>query len=247
MHELRRGRLSVRRAVTDRDIAAAQRLRHLCFRGGPGLDADQFDATAQHWLVEDAEAALLACFRLGAIATPDQLGACYSAQFFDLAPMAALPFPMLELGRFCIRPDRPDPDILRLAWGALAGVVDDLDAGVLFGCTSFRGADAACHAPALAALATAHLGPAGKRPQARGVDAVALPPGPPEDPRAALAGLPPLLRTYLGMGGWVADRAVPDPDLDTLIVFTAVEIAAIPPARARALRAIAAATDSAAA
>ena len=247
MQQLRQARLTIRRASTDEDISAAQRLRHDCFRGGPGLDADRFDAAAQHWLVEDASATLRACFRLGVIATPDQLATCYSAQFFDLAPLAALPFPMIELGRFCIRPDRPDPDILRLAWGALAGVVDDLGAGVLFGCTSFRGADPSRHAPALSALAAAHLGPASQQPQARGPAAVALPPGPPQDARAALAGLPPLLRTYLGMGGWVADHAVPDPDLDTLIVFTAVEIAAIPPVRARALRAIAAAQDSAAA
>ncbi len=60
------------------------------------------------------------------------------------------------------------------------------------------------------------------------------------DARSGLAALPPLLRTYLGMGGWVSDHAVIDRDLDTLHVFTAVEIAKIPPARARALRAIAA-------
>ena len=59
------------------------------------------------------------------------------------------------------------------------------------------------------------------------------------DPRAGLLALPPLLRTYLAMGGWVSDHAVQDHDLDTLHVFTAVEIARIPPARARALRAIA--------
>ena len=53
-----------------------------------------------------------------------------------------------------------------------------------------------------------------------------------------LGGLPPLLRTYLAMGGWVSDHAVIDRDLDTLHVFTAVEVARIPPARARALRAL---------
>jgi L-ornithine Nalpha-acyltransferase len=59
------------------------------------------------------------------------------------------------------------------------------------------------------------------------------------DLAAAMAQMPPLLRTYLAMGGWVSDHAVLDRDLDTLHVFTAVEIAAIPPARARALREIA--------
>jgi L-ornithine Nalpha-acyltransferase len=32
---------------------------------------------------------------------------------------------MVEMGRFCIHPDCRDPDILRVAWGAMARVVDD--------------------------------------------------------------------------------------------------------------------------
>ena len=42
------------------------------------------------------------------------------------------------------------------------------------------------------------------------------------------------------MGGWVSDHAVIDRDLDTLHVFTGLAIAAIPPHRAAALRALAA-------
>ncbi len=59
------------------------------------------------------------------------------------------------------------------------------------------------------------------------------------DPRRAQAGLPPLLRTYLLMGGWVSDHAVVDDQLGTLHVFTGLEIAAIPPARQRLLRQVA--------
>jgi L-ornithine Nalpha-acyltransferase len=51
--------------------------------------------------------------------------------------------------------------------------------------------------------------------------------------------VPPLLRTYLLMGGWVSDHAVYDRQMRTMHVFTAVEIAAIPPARVRLLRAVA--------
>ena len=51
--------------------------------------------------------------------------------------------------------------------------------------------------------------------------------------------MPPLLRTYLMMGGWVSDHAVVDDDMNTLHVFTGLEIAAVPPARARALRMVA--------
>jgi L-ornithine Nalpha-acyltransferase len=52
--------------------------------------------------------------------------------------------------------------------------------------------------------------------------------------------MPPLLRTYLAMGGWVGDHAVVDRELGTLHVFTALEIRAIPEARARLLRGLAA-------
>ena len=48
--------------------------------------------------------------------------------------------------------------------------------------------------------------------------------------------MPPLLRSYLAMGGWVSDHAVVDRDLDTLHVFTGFEVRAIPEARVRALR-----------
>ena len=59
------------------------------------------------------------------------------------------------------------------------------------------------------------------------------------DMARALETLPPLLRTYLAMGGWVSDHAVVDRDMGTLHVFTGLEISAIPAARARALRQIA--------
>ncbi len=51
--------------------------------------------------------------------------------------------------------------------------------------------------------------------------------------------MPPLLRSYQLMGGWVSDHAVVDTDLDTLHVFTGLEVRAIPESRARALRLVA--------
>jgi hypothetical protein len=51
--------------------------------------------------------------------------------------------------------------------------------------------------------------------------------------------MPPLLRSYLLMGGWVSDHAVVDPDLGTLHVFTGLEIRNVPPSRAALLRGVA--------
>ncbi len=58
------------------------------------------------------------------------------------------------------------------------------------------------------------------------------------DARAALRLIPPLLRTYLSMGGWVSDHAVIDRQMNTLHVFTGIEIQSIPAARKRLLRAL---------
>ncbi|MEO1611738.1 MAG: ornithine-acyl-ACP acyltransferase, partial [Pseudomonadota bacterium] len=58
------------------------------------------------------------------------------------------------------------------------------------------------------------------------------------DMKLANGRMPPLLRTYLMMGGWVSDHAVVDNDLNTLHVFTGLEIKRVPKARARLLRGV---------
>lgn len=240
MQALEKGRLRARLADGPDDIARAQALRHLCFRKGAGLDADAFDPRCRHVMIEEREAGrLLSCFRLMEIPTRAALVASYAAQFYDLGTLSSLPLPAIEIGRFCIAPGQADPDILRLAWVAMTRIVDDEGVAAMFGCTSFPGTDLGRHGPALAALRP-HVAAQGQGPQRSAPETLALCDLPlPPDPRTALAGLPAILRTYLGMGGWVSDHAVIDRDLDTLHVFTAVEVARVPAARARALRALA--------
>ena len=47
--------------------------------------------------------------------------------------------------------------------------------------------------------------------------------------------MPSLLRAYLLMGGWVSDHAVIDKKLNTLHVFTGLEVSKIPNAKKRFL------------
>ena len=58
------------------------------------------------------------------------------------------------------------------------------------------------------------------------------------DAKKANADMPPLLSTYLLMGGWVSDHAVIDRDLNTMHFFTAIDIKAIPQELKRLLRAL---------
>jgi L-ornithine Nalpha-acyltransferase len=234
-----RGRYRARLAAGPLDMDQVLGLRRAVFRGGLAPDHDRFDAACRHLMIEEVSGMLVGTARLLTTAGPE-IDATYSAQFYDLSPLAAYPGPMLELGRFALAPGWHDPDILRLTWAALARLVDDRGIALLFGCSSFPGAEPARHAAALTYLARRHLAPMRWRPKVKGQvfrfgDVLA---GHPATREAALAGMPPLLRSYLTLGGWVSDHAVQDRELDTLHVFTAVEVAEVPPARLAALRAL---------
>ena len=244
MTPLSRGHLSVREAHGREDVAACLALRALAFRGpAGGADGDGFDALCTHMMVEDARTDELLCtFRLMPLVSGAEIGGSYSAQFYGLSALESFDAPMAEMGRFCVRPGVRDPDVLRVAWGALARAVDAREVGLLFGCSSFRGTEAHAHGDALALLRARHLAPPRWRPlvKAREVVRYAARLRRKPDMRRAMQAMPPLLRSYLTLGGWVSDHAVIDRDLGTMHVFTGLEIARIPPARARALRLVAA-------
>lgn len=247
MEPFRKGRYQAHLAATPDALRAAQRLRWLCFvarNGDAGdkadLDADALDADCRHMLVTDATTGqLVCCFRFLPLAGGHDIGRSYSAQFYDLAALGSFAGPMIEVGRFCVHPSVRDPDVIRVAWAALTRIVDDMGAQMLFGCSSFVGTDPADHADAFAMLQARHLAPRRWWPRIKAPHvfrlARALMPGQP-DPKRARAAMPPLLRSYLALGGWVSDHAVVDPALQTMHVFTGVEIGAIPPARRRLLR-----------
>lgn len=244
MQPMRRGRYLARLAGSGGDVERAQVLRGQAFRGGTfGVrDADRFDPLCRHVLIEEAESgALVATFRLMPLGSGREIGRSYSAQVYDLSVLERLDRPMLELGRFCLALGQRDPDILRLAWGAITAEVDAMSAGLLFGCSSFAGTEAAIYRDAFGWLANRHLAPPDRRPGRRATETVALAEaGAAEpDPGMALRTLPPLLRAYIGMGGWVGDHAVIDRELGTLHVFTGLEVDKVPAARARSLRMVA--------
>lgn len=246
-----KGRYRVRFAETADDLHAAQRLRWLAFvercrveDGDEKLDADEYDADCQHILIEDQRSGqLLATFRFMQFADGSDIDCSYSAHYYDLYRLRSFKGPMVEMGRFCIHPEIRDPDILRVAWGAMTRFVDENGIQLLFGCSSFMGTEAQSYTDAFALLKDHHLAPRRWLPRVKAPNvfrfASALRRIKP-DPRLAQAGLPPLLRSYLIMGGWVSDHAVVDDQLGTLHVFTGLEVARIPPARQRLFRAAAA-------
>ncbi|MEL6584870.1 MAG: GNAT family N-acyltransferase [Pseudomonadota bacterium] len=240
-----RGRYKSRYAENAADLSAAQALRFLSFRGDDtetGFDADQFDSTAVHVLIEDTrENRLAGCFRFIPLKDGSEINRTYSAQYYELSALEAFDGPIVEMGRFCIAPEyQGDADILRVAWGAMTRYVDENGVELLCGCSSFSGTEAEAYMDAFALLKDRHLAPKRWLPRVKAPKvfrfAKALRLRKP-DLKNAQKKMPPLLRSYLVMGGWVSDHAVVDNDLNTLHVFTGLEIKGIPPARARLLRA----------
>ena len=223
------------------DLPGVMDLRGRAFRQGVE-DVDIHDACSLHlWVGPEAApgAPPQASLRLRLHPDGAALLTGYCAQTYDLTALSHQPGAVLELGRLCTEPGSADPDLLRLIWAGVARLV--LRGGVarLVGCVSFAGSDPAPLTPALAFLAAHHLGPAATRPAPRARQVV---------PFAALAAdarpqgaalVPPLLRAYLTLGGWVSDHLVIDADLNTCHVFTCVEVATLPEARRRTLNALA--------
>ena len=240
MISLSKGRYVATVAKNPSEISEAQALRALCF-GTSGEDADVFDDRCTHILLRKrTDGQLVCCFRMLSLTGPE-IAQSYSAQYYELSGLSAFEGRMVEMGRFCVHPECADPDVLRIAWGAMTTYVDRNDVQMLFGCSSFAGTETEEYLDAFAMLKARHLAPKRWLPRVKAPDvfrfAARLRRRP--DAKKAMLRMPPLLRTYLSMGGWVSDHAVVDRKMNTLHVFTGLEIGSIPAARKRLLRAAA--------
>ena len=240
MQSFERGHYRARCAESQVEIKRALAFRSKCFGLRPVRDFDDLDDICTHVVIENRATDDLVCYFRIVVLAPDQLHNSYAAQSYDLGALTNVDGPFLEMGRFCIDPTRKDPDVLRLAWRAVTGIVDCNGVKMLFGCTSFVGNEPALYHEAFALLKTRHLAPSHCAPLPKAAETYDYTRmvEPVRSKEKALRQMPPLLRSYLTMGAWVSDHAVIDRALNTLHVFTALEIDAIPIARKRLLRAI---------
>ncbi len=239
---LQQGRYQVRIAEGDEDLRAAQRLRYLAFIGpGNGFDCDEFDAVCIHFLVEDLSSQKLVCvFRMLPLYGGRDIEQSYAAQFYELSALSNYQGRMAEMGRFCMHPGVHDPDVLRIAWAAMTCYVDENNVELLFGCASFVGTDTTRYLDSFAMLRDKHIAPQRWLPKVKAPRVFHFASRLRRRPNLKLAQrhMPPMLRSYLLMGGWVSDHAVVDEKMNTLHVFTGLEVKAIPAARKRLLRAL---------
>lgn len=238
---LQAGNLSMRLAKTDADIDAAQALRYRVFyeemEAKPTTEAarlkrdfDPFDKVCEHLLVTDhsfGEGAdgVIATYRLLRGSVAESHGCFYTSGEYDISNLLDLPGEMLELGRSCVDARSRNRPTMQLLWRGIAAYVFHHDISLMFGCGSLHGTDPAALALPLSYLYHYHLAPPALRTKALPdlyVDMEYLPLDE-VDPKAALATLPPLVKGYLRLGGFVGDGAVVDKQFNTTDVCIVVK------------------------
>lgn len=234
----------VRLAQGPADLRAAQRLRYRVFieeLGGDGpmvdhgnrLERDPFDPVADHLILvdstRDAEAGdhVVGAYRLLRDDQAGAFGRFYCDSEYDLTPLRQSGRRLLELGRSCVDLDYRGGSSVFHLWNALADYVLDNGIEILFGVASFHGTDAAALAQPLSWLRYRHLAPPGLRPRSRRYQPMDLIPEAALDRQQAMAAMPPLIRAYLRLGGFVGDGAFIDHEFNTTDVLLLMDTAAM--------------------
>ncbi len=235
------GDFEVRLAQTAVEIDAAQALRYRVFydemkaRPTPEMarlrrDFDDFDPVCDHLLVldrrrgEGAEG-IVGTYRLIRRPAAAKIGRFYSAAEYDIAPLIDYPGEILELGRSCVEKDARNTATMQMLWRGIALYAFHYNIQVMFGCASFPGTDPSQHAQPFSYLYHHHLAPPEilvRALDSRYVKMDTLAPGS-YDERKAMARVPPLIKGYLRLGGFVGDGAVIDSQFNTTDVFIVVK------------------------
>ena len=253
------GGLEVRLAETRTDIKRAQRLRYQVFyeemAASPSLsammrrrDEDPYDAICDHLLVVDTTKAgspinpwpgaqnpkVVGTYRLLRQEMAERGPGFYTQGEYDLAPLIARQptgTRFLELGRSCVLGSYRSKRSVELLWHGLWTYVRENKIDVMIGCASFEGTDPAAHAMALSFLHHQAMAPplwrCSAQPQLyQRMDFLAKDQ---LDFKAALRGMPPLIKGYLRLGALFGDGCVIDRQFGTTDVFVVMPVAQINP------------------
>ncbi|MEM9573670.1 MAG: GNAT family N-acetyltransferase [Pseudomonadota bacterium] len=239
------GKLQVRLARSENEVANAQRIRFSVFHNEFGAklddtsmqlerDQDVFDAYCDHLIVLDTELPgaeseqIVGTYRLMRKQNAAKAGGYYSADEFTVASLIARHSKrnFLELGRSCVLPAYRSKRTIELLWQGIWAYARTNNIDVMIGCASFAGTVPARHAEALTFLNT--------HAKARGEWHIAPLPGRhvdmdmmPEEAinlKSAINKLPPLIKGYLRLGAAFGDGAVVDPIFKTVDVMVVLPV-----------------------
>jgi putative hemolysin len=201
------------------EVLEAQRLRYLVFGqemgarlagAERGVDEDEFDPHCDHLIVRDRPSGVVVgTYRVLPPESAGGAGGLYADREFDLTSLQPLRRRMVEVGRACVHPAHRSAAVMLLMWSALARYVIEGGYGYFVGSASIPLEDGGQLAASVyRRLREDRLSPEGLRVFPR--NPFPLDRHEPREP----AGMPPLLKGYLGMGAWVCGEPALDPDFN---------------------------------
>jgi len=233
--------LLIRLAETPAEVAASQELRFRVFCEEMDAKAsqemavvrrefDSFDEFCDHLLVFDetkghGAEAVVGSYRLMRRPAAARRGQFYSSDEYDISVLLDHPGEIMELGRSCVDSDHRSGAVMQLLWRGIAEYVFHYDVDMMFGCASLPGVEPKQLDEPLSYLYHHHLAPPDLRPRAVAKRYVAMDRLSPDsyDAKATMRRLPPLIRGYLRLGGYVGDGAVIDREFGTTDVCVVVK------------------------
>ena len=234
---LKSGTLEVRLAKSEEDIKAAQRLRYEVFYEECGAqptetmarlkqDISPIDDFCDVLLVIDhAHNKVVGTYRFMLREAALEYGDHYTALEFDIHKLLAYPGQIMELSRSCVHKNYRTKPTMQLLWRGIGAYTQLNQVSLFFGCGSFMGTDVSKYSQALAYLYHFHLAPPELRVQALPIhyQDMNLIPKDKVDRKEAMRQLPPLLKAYLRVGGYVGEGAFIDSNFNTLDVCIIVK------------------------
>ena len=192
-------------------------------------DFDKFDTLCDHLVVLDHKGGdgpeVVGTYRVLRREHAARTGGFYSASEYDISRLIAHRGTLMELGRSCVDARYRDRATMQLLWRGISAYVNAHGVDIMFGCASLPGIDPEKLKTQLSYLYHYHLAPEELRTTALPdrFTEMNLLPKEAIDPRRTLASLPPLLKGYLRVGGFVGNGAVIDHQFNTTDVCIIVK------------------------
>ncbi|EKE10115.1 MAG: hypothetical protein ACD_16C00079G0020 [uncultured bacterium] len=234
---LRSGTLEARLARSEKEIEAAQILRYEVFYDECGAQPDETMALLKRdvariddfcdvlLVIDHSQNRIVGTYRFMLREAAENYGNYYTSSEFDISKIIAFPGEIMELGRSCVQKAYRTKPTMQLLWRGIGAYIQQNNVDLCFGCGSFIGTDVDKYRQALAYLYHYHLAPPELRATAlrihhQEMDLIAKEQ---VNKKEAMSQLPPLIKGYLRLGGYVGDGAFIDEKFNSLDVCVIVK------------------------
>src|SRR3990167_4473946 len=234
---LRSGTLEARLARTEEEIQEAQALRYQVFYDECGAQPDETMALLKRdvariddycdvlLVIDHSQNKIVGTYRFMLREAAEKYGDYYTSTEFDIHKVVSFPGQIMELGRSCVEKSYRTKPTMQLLWKGIGACIQQNNVSLCFGCASFIGTDVNQYKQALSYLYHYHLAPPEIRAKALAIhyQDMNLIAKDKVDKKEAMSQLPPLVKGYLRLGGYVGEGAFIDDNFNSLDVCVIVK------------------------